>query len=125
MWPLSDLSDRLPIGGSAPRRIVALRSPCAVHRGKPCSLDNVYDNVIFVVCRQPVAAVALAVTGLSVPDANRLLMLRIADERRLPLDAGRGERFASVDAIFADLNSRADPGPREGLPARFETRRET
>ena len=53
-------------------------------------------------------------------DANRLLMLRVADEQRLPLDgkvpnavtrkaiaeldAGRGERFASVDAIFADLN---------------------
>ena len=79
-----------------------------------------YDNVIFVVCRQAVAAVALAAMDLSVSDANRLLMLRVADEQRLPPDgkvpnavtrkaiaeigAGRGERFASVDAIFADLN---------------------
>ena len=79
-----------------------------------------YDNVIFVVCRQAVAAVALAAMDLSVSDANRLLVLRVADEQRLlfdvkapnavtrkaiaELDAGRGERFASVDAIFADLN---------------------
>ena len=99
---------------------MALRSPCAVYRGKPCRLDKVYDNVIFVVCRQAVAAVALAAMDLSVSDANRLLVLRVADEQRLPpdgkvpnavtrkaiaeLDAGRGERFASVDAIFADLN---------------------
>ena len=57
---------------------------------------------------------------MSVSDANRLLMLRVADEQRLLFDvkvpnavtrkaiaeigAGRGERFASVDAIFADLN---------------------
>jgi len=80
----------------------------------------VYDNVIFVVCRQPVAAVALAAMDLSVSDANRLLVLRVADEQRLLFDvkapnavtrkaiaeigAGRGERFASVDAIFAELN---------------------
>ena len=91
-----------------------------MYRGKPCRLDKVYDNVIFVVCRQAVAAVALAAMDLSVSDANRLLMLRVADEQRLPPDgkvpnavtrkaiaeigAGRGERFASVDAIFADLN---------------------
>jgi DNA-damage-inducible protein J len=66
------------------------------------------------------ATIALAAMGLSVSDAIRLLMLRVADEQRLPfdvkvpntvtrkaiaeLDAGRGKRFASVDAIFADLN---------------------
>jgi DNA-damage-inducible protein J len=67
------------------------------------------------------AASALAAMGLSTSDAIRLLMLRIADERRLPfdvkapnattrkalieLDAGEGKRFNSVDALMADLNA--------------------
>ena len=58
--------------------------------------------------------------GLSISDAIRLLMLRIADERRLPfevkvpnattrkpmaeLDAGKGKNFASVEALMADLH---------------------
>ena len=57
--------------------------------------------------------------GLSVSDAIRLLMLRIADEKRLPfavqvpnattakaldeLEAGKGKRFDSADALFEDL----------------------
>jgi DNA-damage-inducible protein J len=52
-------------------------------------------------------------------DAIRLLMLRIADEHRLPfevkapnaatreaiaeLEAGKGKKFASVDELMADL----------------------
>lgn len=64
---------------------------------------------------------ALAEMGLSVSDAIRLLMLRIAAERRLPFDvkvpsaatkkaiaeleAGKGEKFASVDALMADLHA--------------------
>ena len=67
------------------------------------------------------ASEALAAMGLSVSDAIRLLMLRIADERRLPfevkapnattrkaiaeLEAGKGKRFASVDALMADLHA--------------------
>jgi DNA-damage-inducible protein J len=67
------------------------------------------------------AAQALDAMGLSVSDAIRLLMLRIADERRLPFDikapnaisrkavkeleAGKGKKFASVDALMADLNA--------------------
>ena len=67
------------------------------------------------------AAEALEAMGLSISDAIRLLMLRIADERRLPfevkvpnattrkaiaeLEAGKGERFASVDALMADLHA--------------------
>jgi len=59
--------------------------------------------------------------GLSVSDAIRLLMLRIADEQRLPfavkvpnaktraaiaeLEAGKGKRFTSVDALMADLHA--------------------
>lgn len=67
------------------------------------------------------ASKALAEMGLSVSDAIRLLMLRVSDERRLPfevrapnaatrqaigeLDAGEGKRFATVDALMADLNA--------------------
>ena len=64
---------------------------------------------------------ALEAMGLSVSDAIRLLMLRVADERRLPFDvkvptattlraiaeleAGKGERFDSVDDLMADLRA--------------------
>ena len=67
------------------------------------------------------AASALAAMGLSTSDAIRLLMVRIADERRLPFDvkvpnattrkaideleAGEGKRFSSVDSLMADLNA--------------------
>ena len=66
------------------------------------------------------AADALAVMGLSISDAIRLLMVRIADERRLPfevkvpnattrkaiseLEAGKGKRFTTAAALMADLN---------------------
>lgn len=65
------------------------------------------------------ATAALEAMGLSVSDAIRLLMLRIADEQRLPfevkvptaatakamkeLDAGKGQRFDSPEALFSDL----------------------
>lgn len=67
------------------------------------------------------AADALGVMGLSISDAIRLLMRRVADERRLPfevkvpnattrqaiaeLEAGKGKRLADVDALLADLNA--------------------
>ena len=67
------------------------------------------------------AADALGAMGLSISDAIRLLMLRIADERRLPfvvkvpnattrkamteLEVGKGKRFASVNALMADLHA--------------------
>lgn len=67
------------------------------------------------------AADALEAMGLSISDAIRLLMLRIADERRLPfeikvpsnatrkaieeLETGKGRRFATVDALMADLHA--------------------
>jgi len=63
---------------------------------------------------------ALDAMGLSVSDAIRLLMLRIADERRLPFDVkvpnaktrkaiseleeGKGKKFASVEDLMADLH---------------------
>ena len=67
------------------------------------------------------AAEALEAMGLSISDAIRLLMLRIADERRLPFDvkapnattrkaiaelgAGKGKRFSSDDDLMADLHA--------------------
>ena len=66
------------------------------------------------------AADALEAMGLSISDAIRLLMLRVADERRLPfavkvpnqrtqkamaeLEAGKGKRFSSIDTLMEDLN---------------------
>ena len=67
------------------------------------------------------ATEALNAMGLSVSDAIRLLMLRIADEHRLPFDvkvpnattkkaiaeleAGKGKKFTSVDDLMADLHA--------------------
>jgi len=67
------------------------------------------------------ASDALAAMGLSVSDAIRLLMLRIADEHRLPFEikvpsansrqalaeihAGKSKRFATVDDLMADLHA--------------------
>ncbi len=66
------------------------------------------------------AVAALDAMGLSVSDAIRLLMLRIAAEQRLPfdvkvpapdtikamqeLDAGKGERFETPAKLVADLD---------------------
>lgn len=67
------------------------------------------------------ASDALEAMGLSISDAIRLLMLRVAEERRLPfevkapnavtrqaiaeLEAGNGKSFDSVEALLADLNA--------------------
>ena len=67
------------------------------------------------------ATQALDKMGLSVSDAIRLLMVRVADDQALPfdlhvpneetiaamkeLDAGGGQRFDSVEALMADLNA--------------------
>lgn len=67
------------------------------------------------------AAIALEAMGLSISDAIRLLMRRIAEEHRLPFDvkipnattkkamaeleAGKGKKFASVDDLMADLHA--------------------
>ena len=66
------------------------------------------------------ARAALDAMGLSVSDAIRLLMLRIAEEQRLPfavevpnattrkaieeLEQGRGKRFKDREALFKDLD---------------------
>jgi DNA-damage-inducible protein J len=67
------------------------------------------------------AASALADMGLSVSDAVRLLLMRVADEQRLPfevkipnkatreaiteLEAGKGMKFNSVDKMMAYLDA--------------------
>ena len=67
------------------------------------------------------AADALADMGLSLSDAIRLLMVRVADERRLPfavkapntttrkaiveLEAGKGQKFNSVAEMMAALDA--------------------
>jgi DNA-damage-inducible protein J len=67
------------------------------------------------------AAHVLDAMGLTISDAIRLLMLRVAAERRLPFDvkvpnaatrkaiaeleAGKGKRFHGVKALMADLNA--------------------
>ncbi len=67
------------------------------------------------------AADALDAMGLSISDAIRLLMLRVADEQRLPfevrvpnattrkamaeLESGKGKRFRNVGKLMADLHA--------------------
>ena len=67
------------------------------------------------------AADALEAMGLSISDAIRLLMLRVADEKRLPfevkvpstvtkkaiaqLEAGKGKRFKTVKSLMANLHA--------------------
>jgi DNA-damage-inducible protein J len=67
------------------------------------------------------AAHALEAMGLSISDAIRLLMLRVANESRLPfevrvpnstsrkaiaqLETGKGKRFRSVKALMADIHA--------------------
>ena len=65
------------------------------------------------------ATEALQAMGLSVSDAIRLLLLRVADEKRLPfavrvpnvatvkameeLREGKGKRFGNAEELFRDL----------------------
>lgn len=65
------------------------------------------------------AAAVLAAIGLTVSDAFRLMMVRIAKEKALPFaplvpnaktieamkEARRGPRFKTVEALLADLNA--------------------
>jgi DNA-damage-inducible protein J len=67
------------------------------------------------------AAAVLATIGLTVSDAVRLLLVRVAHDKALPFEplipnaetiaamqearAGKGATFISVDALMADLNA--------------------
>lgn len=85
------------------------------------SFANTYVRARIDMATKERATAALEAMGLSVSDAIRLLMLRIADEQRLPFDvkvpnaatreamteleAGKGARFESIDALMADLHA--------------------
>ena len=80
--------------------------------------DTIVRARIDATTKARAAAVPTAI-GLSISDAIRSLMLRVAEEKRLPfdvsvpnadtikvmneLDAGKGKRFDSADALFKDL----------------------
>ena len=67
------------------------------------------------------AAETLATMGLSVSDAVRMMLVRVADDKAMPfdirvpnaetiaamreLDEGRGKCFNSIEALIADLNA--------------------
>ena len=67
------------------------------------------------------ATEALHAMGLTVSDAIRLMLLRVADEKRLPfavhvpnaitveamkeLEEGKGKRFADAEELFKDIGA--------------------
>jgi len=67
------------------------------------------------------AAAVLAAIGLTVSDAVRLMLIKVAQEKALPFDPlipnaetiaamrearkGGGKRFATLDELMADLNA--------------------
>ena len=82
---------------------------------------NTYVRARIDTATKESAADALQAMGLSISDAIRLLMHRVADERKLPfeikapnaktrkaiaeLEAGKGKRVKSVKALMAGLNA--------------------
>jgi DNA-damage-inducible protein J len=85
------------------------------------SMANTYVRARIDTATKVRASKALNAMGLTVSDAIRLLMLRIADEHRLPfeikgpnaetresiveLESGKGEKFTSVNELMADINA--------------------
>lgn len=85
------------------------------------AISNTYVRARIDTSTKERAAGALEEMGLSISDAIRLLMLRVADERRLPfevkvpnaktrkaiaeLESGKGKSFASVNDLMADLHA--------------------
>lgn len=67
------------------------------------------------------ATIALAAMGLTASDAIRMLMIRIAEERRLPfevkvpntvtqeaiteLETGKGKQFSNLQELMTDLHA--------------------
>jgi DNA-damage-inducible protein J len=80
--------------------------------------DSIVRSRIDTATKQRAAA-ALGAMGLTISDAIRLLLLRVAEEKRLPFDVevpnaksrqamrelaeGSGKRSASAAALFKDL----------------------
>lgn len=89
--------------------------------GMTVSTSDTYVRARIDIDTKERAADALEAMGLTISDAIRLLMLRVADERRLPFDvkvpnattrkaiaeleAGKGKQFSSIDDLMADLHA--------------------
>jgi len=85
------------------------------------AISNTYVRARIDSVTKERAAHALEEMGLSISDAIRLLMLRVADERRLPfevkvpnaktrksiaeLESGKGKSFATVNELMTDLHA--------------------
>lgn len=85
------------------------------------STHNTYVRARIDTATKERAASALGEMGLSISDAIRLLMLRVAEEHRLPfevrvpnattrkaiteLEAGKGKKFTSIDSLMDDLHA--------------------
>ena len=85
------------------------------------SLSDTYVRARIDTDTKERAADALDAMGLSISDAIRLLMVRVADEHRLPfeiktpnaktrkaiteLETGKGKRFTSVKKLMSDLHA--------------------
>ena len=83
-------------------------------------IANTYVRARIDAATKKRAANALEAMGLSISDAIRLLMLRVADEHRLPfevkipnkltrkamleLEAGKGKRLKNIHSLMEDLN---------------------
>ena len=82
---------------------------------------NTYVRARIDTRTKELATEALGAMGLTVSDAIRMLMMRIAEEHRLPfevkvpnsitqnaiaeLEAGNGKRFNTVAELITDLNA--------------------
>lgn len=82
--------------------------------------NNTYVRARIDAVTKARASDALEAMGLSISDAIRLLMLRVADEHRLPFDikvpnkktqkaieeleTGKGKKFRDIDSLLADLH---------------------
>ena len=91
------------------------------HKGTAVSTADTYVRARIDTATKERAADALDAMGLSISDAIRLLMLRIADEQCLPfevkvpnaasrkaraeLKAGKGKKFKNIKSLMADLNA--------------------
>jgi DNA-damage-inducible protein J len=84
-------------------------------------ITNTYVRARIDSRTKELATDALEAMGLTVSDAIRLLMVRIAEEQRLPfnvkvpnintrkaiaeLEAGNGKRINTINELIADLNA--------------------
>jgi DNA-damage-inducible protein J len=91
------------------------------HKGTTVSTADTYVRARIDTATKERAAEALGAMGLSISDAIRLSMLRIADEQCLPfevkvpnaasrkaraeIEAGKGQAFKNVKALMADLHA--------------------